>query len=267
MHGTRLHFAASLKTLPCFALHIPFQFHRLDTFLAIRAPGRRKRTRIARPMADQQASRLLSLPPEIRTTIYELVCTNFEKVVLIPGSEPAIARTANPVSRTCQQLWWEFSPIYAANAANHASELVCHVHNFHLCNKARVHDYLEQLPTLPQGRPRIFTQEVFLDNTFDPKFELGNVFYEIFVPLPSPGYQSFQARISIHFDSKTFDVAYLRSSMARFAPSWASRHYCEVWRAVDDAIERHEARRAEAARSRRGRKRNTKTRTKAAVKS
>lgn len=81
-------------------------------------PRRRgKKDRSAEAGAITQNSTLLSLPPEIRNSIYELVCTNVEKAVVLADHTPYIAGFKHPLSRTCRQLHQEFAPVYRANAA------------------------------------------------------------------------------------------------------------------------------------------------------
>lgn len=233
---------------------------------------RRKRTDVVAVTVEQTDSHLLSLPPEIRDIIYELVCTNVEKATLTCDPGIGIHGISNPLSQTCRQLRAEFSWIYKARAGDYASELVCNIKNFKLPSRSKgmVRWVLNNLAPLANGQVRTFTQKLFLDNTFDHQFYAAHPSASLFMPQPRASLdpneerQEFDPCFVIRFDSRTFDVAYLRNFMTKYTDRRPGTKHIELWLAVEKAIEDHEARRADAARSRKAKKRS-RTKTKAAA--
>lgn len=65
-----------------------------------------------------QGSRLLGLPAELRSTLFEHAMDDLDETVVVIGNEgqPLISDVQHSLSRTCRQLRHEFGP-YAVEAA------------------------------------------------------------------------------------------------------------------------------------------------------
>lgn len=117
---------------------------------------------------QRQDSRLLDLPPELRNLIYELLCTHTKKVATTPGHEVKVLETTHPLSQTCRQLRQEFGPIFASLAPHYSRKILCYVRYFSIPSlDEAMMGYLESLAPPSPAAYRIFTQRLFLDNTFD----------------------------------------------------------------------------------------------------
>lgn len=195
---------------------------------------------------ELQDSALLTLPAELRNSVYEYACSHIEQAIILPGSEPQILATGLPLSQACRQLRYEVTPVYRAHALQNAGKLVCPIKNFDCIDNDRVMTtFLEKLPPLPDGTTRKFIQKLFLDNTFD-QGTRSIVTKANSLPFPAFNHylwpttpQSPKCYTVVRFDSRSFDVEYLRSFMHRYlSPDVYGGS--QLYEAMIKAIQRHD---------------------------
>lgn len=190
---------------------------------------------------------LLRLPAELRNAIYEYVCLDVDKVALFHGPEIRVLATTHPLGQTCHQINAEFSPVYRAEAPQKAREFICLRNNFSSIESTIILEaWIESLPPLPNHEPRSFVQSIFLDNSFGSGLAMKNAdsapHWSLGCKPPQP---SIQAMITVHFNSRTFDVDYLRSFIARYVHG-RLHHSSALSEALEKAINRHDRMKAEA---------------------
>ena len=160
-------------------------------------------------------SSFLSLPAELRNTVYELVAGDTDAVSVRDGR----LLYAPPLSIACEQIREEYEGSYRQEVTRHATKSNLHLENF-VFRKDNVLASADFLPAPAPGVERRYTLQVFLTNTFDSHLQhiralLSLARREGSDEDDSPGFDG-----EIRYDPKTFDVAYCRQVLEKL--SWCT---------------------------------------------
>lgn len=185
--------------------------------------------------AAARDSPLLSLPPEIRIAIYELVCSSIDKALIkvvhkphglsglqsvLRDPQPRFAAKWQALSLTCRQVRAEMRASLAAADPRSARVLVWQVKNFDVgaCGDTyAMEDFLRGLVHLRDGK-RTLVRRISLDNSFDldqccRDLQLHCALDREFAQ--EKEMSAVEIRTCIRFDSNTFDVSRLKECLQR----------------------------------------------------
>lgn len=208
------------------------------------------------PSKKQTKSRLLGLPAELRSWIYELVATGIREVVVTSNkSTPSISDVQYPLSQTCRQLREEFSS-YAVDAARNAINITVRCKNFDIPSRDRIEELIRSLP------PKCLSVHIQATSVDDKKLQsLYNKIKDVLRGVTvtpwykCPGGGKINATVKIEFIGEFLD----RSSLQQAVDMWSEWGgdgcdcYAEdqpvgsaVLKALKDAVARYRGRRSGA---------------------